>query len=111
MDMPTFDELKNLAEKHPEGFEQLRAALIEDCIRSSSACSQNRLRGLQFVIDTRRQLANNPIKALLELQAMMHESLQRLNRAFHGQAGTQQPTHEARILGDPQRWPHKHDPM
>ena len=108
MNKPTFDELRNLAEHHPEGFEHLRAELIEDCIRSSSKGSQNRLRGLQFVIDSRRQLASTPMKALFEIQGMMHESLQRLNRALHAQAETQ-PAQEARILGDPLRWPRQHD--
>ena len=32
MGMPTFDELKDLAQRDPEGFESLRTELIEDCI-------------------------------------------------------------------------------
>tara|TARA_R110002074_G_scaffold109131_5_gene235392 strand:- start:1359 stop:1700 length:342 start_codon:yes stop_codon:yes gene_type:complete len=108
MDKPTFDELRNLSENHPEAFERLRAELIEDCIRSSSKFSQNRLRGLQFVIDSRRLMASNPTKALIEIQEMMHEALQRLNRALHSQAETQ-PAQEARILGGQQRWPRQHD--
>lgn len=108
MEKPAFDELRNLSENHPERFEQLRAELIEDCIRSSSKGSQDRLRGLQFVIDTRRRLASNPVKALLEIQEMMHESRQRLNRALHAQAETE-PAQEARILGGQQRWPRQHD--
>ncbi len=51
MDMPTFNELKELAQRDPEGFEVFRAALIEDCIRRSSVSNQRRLRGLQFVIE------------------------------------------------------------
>ncbi|MEX0606346.1 MAG: DUF3135 domain-containing protein [Marinobacter sp.] len=108
MDKPTFDELRNLAEHHIEGFEKLRAELIEDCIRSSSQRSENRLRGLQFVIDTRRRLASNPVKALLDLQGMMHESLQRLNRALQAQEGSE-PAQKARILGGPHRWPTQQD--
>ncbi|MGO1748704.1 MAG: DUF3135 domain-containing protein [Marinobacter sp.] len=109
MDKPTFDELKNLAAQHPEAFERLRSELIEDCICSSSKCSQSRLRGLQFVIDARRSLANNPVKALLEIQGMMYESLHRLNRALHGQ-GDKHPAPEAHLLGDPKRWPHHNHP-
>lgn len=108
MDKPIFDELSNLAKHHPEAFEKLRAKLIEDCILSSSKGSQNRLRGLQFVIDTRRRLASNPVKALLEIQGMMYESLQHLNRALHGQAEIQS-AQNARILGGPKRWPRHND--
>lgn len=109
MDMPTFDELRILAEQHPKAFEQLRSELIEDCICSNGQSSQSRLRGLQFVIDARRSLAHTPVKALLEIQGMMYESLHSLNRALHGQVDKHPPP-EARILGDPKRWPHHSAP-
>ena len=82
MDMPTFDELKDLAQRDPESFEILRAALISECIRRSAARNQRRLRGLQFVIDTRRRLAASPMKALLEMQALMYDSLLTLQQAL-----------------------------
>lgn len=82
MDMPTFNELRDLAEHDPEGFEALRAELIDDCIRHSSARNHRRLRGLQFVIDARRKMAGNPMKALMEIQAMMHESFLGLKRVL-----------------------------
>ncbi|MBW4934974.1 DUF3135 domain-containing protein [Marinobacter sp. F4206] len=82
MDMPTFDELKDLAQRDPAGFEVLRAEAIEDCIRRSSECNQRRLRGLQFVIEARRRVAGSPMKALLDIQAMMYESLLGLQQAL-----------------------------
>lgn len=75
MDRPTFDELKDLAHCDPEGFERLRAELIDDCIRRSPERNHRRLRGHQFVIDARRRLAGSPMKALLEIQGMMYESI------------------------------------
>lgn len=72
--MPMFDELKDLAQRDPEGFEVLRAQLIEDCICRSSGSNQHRLRGIQFVIDARRRVAGSPMKALLDIQAMMYDS-------------------------------------
>ncbi|MDK8465378.1 DUF3135 domain-containing protein [Marinobacter sp. SS13-12] len=87
MDMPTFDELKELAQRDPEGFERLRAELIEDCIRRSSECNQRRLRGLQFVIEARRRVARNPMKALLDIQGMMYDSLISLQQALLDQQG------------------------
>lgn len=92
MDMPTFDELKDLAKRDPEGFERLRTELIEDCICRSSARNQRRLKGLQFVIEARRLVADNPMKALLDIQAMMHDSFLRLQQALlAGQQRTSQP--------------------
>ncbi len=85
MDMPTFEELRDLARRDPEGFEVLRTELIEDCIRQSSGCSRRRLRGIQFVIDARRRVAGSPMKALLDIQAMMHDSFLDLRLAIQGQ--------------------------
>jgi hypothetical protein len=85
MDMPTFNELRDLAQRNPEGFERFRAELIEDCIRQSSERNQRRLRGLQFVIDARRRVAGSPMKALLDIQAMMHDSLLSLQQALLAQ--------------------------
>lgn len=82
MDMPTFDELRELAQRDPEGFERLRAELIEDCICRSSECNQRQLRGLQFVIEARRRVARNPMKALLDIQGMMYDSLIGLQQAL-----------------------------
>ncbi|SFR42306.1 Protein of unknown function [Marinobacter daqiaonensis] len=92
MDRPTFDELMDLAQRDPEGFEVLRTELIEDCIRRSSGRNQRRLRGLQFVIDGRRQVARTPTRALLDIQAMMHDSLLGLQQTLLGQPRTSRPS-------------------
>ena len=85
MDMPTFEELRMLAERDPVGFETLRGELIEDCISQSSPSNQRRLRGIQFVIDARRRVAGSPMKALLDIQGMMYDSFLELRLALKGQ--------------------------
>ena len=100
MTMPTFDELRELAQRDPEGFEILRAELIEARIRSISGCNQHRLRGLQFVIDAQRRLAGCPMKALLIIQAMMYDSFLELQQTLLAQqprSGRSAPT-SAKIL-------------
>lgn len=92
MDKPTFDELKDLAQHDPEGFEKLRTQLIEDCIQQSSARNQRRLKGLQFVIEARRRVADNPLKSLLDIQAMMHESFLSLQQALRDYQRPAEPT-------------------
>lgn len=97
MDMPTFDELKDLAQRDPVSFEAVRAALISECIRQSAERNQRRLRGLQFVIDARRRIAGSPMKALLDLQALMYDSLLALQQALVDQQPRSVAT-SARIL-------------
>ena len=82
MDVPPFDELKDLHQRDPEGFESLRGKLIDDCIRRSRTCNQRRLRGLQFVIDARRRVAGSPMRALMNIQAMMYDSFLALQKAL-----------------------------
>lgn len=97
MDMPTFDELRDLAQCDPESFEIVRAVLINECIRQSAKCNQRRLRGLQFVIDARRRVAGSPMKALLDIQALMYDSLLALQQALLVQQCPPAPT-SARVL-------------
>lgn len=82
MDMPTFDELMNLGQRDPDGFEVLRAELVEECIRSGTSRNQRRLRGFQFKIDAKRQMAASPMKALLDIQGMMYDSLLSLQQSL-----------------------------
>lgn len=100
MDMPTFDELRDLAQRDPEGFEVLRAKLIHDCISQSSRSNQRRLRGMQFVIEARRRVAGSPMKALLDIQAMMYDSFLDLQQALLAQQSSSEPSvaTSARIL-------------
>lgn len=100
MDVPTFDELRDLLQRDPEGFESLRAKLIDDCIRGSPRRNQRRLRGLQFVIDARRRVAGSPMKVLLDIQTMMYDSLITLRQALLDAPGVPEPSAptSARIL-------------
>lgn len=102
MKQPSFEELETLASQDPAAFEALRAELIEDCIRSAGPASERRLRGLQFVIDSRRRLARTPLKALIEIQAMMHDSLQRLNLAL--QSGSTSEETSGRVVQPKWNW-------
>ncbi|WP_417567798.1 DUF3135 domain-containing protein [Marinobacter sp.] len=100
MELPTFNELRDLAQRDPEGFEVLRSALIEDCIRCSSVSNQRRLRGIQFVIEARRRVAGSPMKALLDIQTMMYDSLLGLQQALLCQQRPSEPSapSNARVL-------------
>ncbi len=75
MQLPPFDELKQLANHNPEALEALRRQLIEQTINSAGEDFRRRLRGLQFQIDMERQRASNPLSACLRMSRMMHERL------------------------------------
>ncbi len=75
MQLPPFDELKQLANHNPEALEALRQQLIEQTINSAGEDFRRRLRGLQFQIDMERQRASNPLSACLRMSRMMHERL------------------------------------
>jgi hypothetical protein len=83
-ELPGFDTLRELAEHHPEQLEQLRRELTEELISSAPPRARRRLRGLQFQLDARRRLAPNPVAACIAVSGMMHEALQRLQRALNG---------------------------
>lgn len=82
VELPGFDTLRYLAEHDPERLERLRCVLTEILIARSPAESRLRLRGLQFQIDARIRLAPNPVAACVAVSAMMHETLEQLQRTL-----------------------------
>jgi len=96
--LPDFNTLKYMAEQDPQGLEKLRQEKIQALIENAPESCRQRLRGLQFQIDVRRRLANNPVQACLHISRMMHDSLhllqEKLNEAAHYDAiNTNQQKH------------------
>ncbi len=82
--LPSVDQLIQLAKDSPEELERLRQKHIEHLIDSAPKALQRRLRGLQFQIDSRRRLHDNPMGSCVTLSKMMLDSLSQLNSALHG---------------------------
>lgn len=82
-ELPSIDTLIELATNQPEELERIRRAQIERLINSAPAHLQRRLRGLQFQIDAKRSLHNNPMGACVMLSKMMFDSLSQLNSVLH----------------------------
>ena len=76
--LPSFDELKKLAEQDPERLEEMRKQWVEKTIDEAPEQYQRRLRGLQFQIDMEREKAQNPVSACIRVSKMMHDSLAKL---------------------------------
>jgi len=72
--LPSFDHLKDLNIADPDAFEILRNELINNYIESTSTQRKQRLIGLQFQINSRRDLSTNPMHSCIALSKMMHET-------------------------------------
>ena len=81
-DLPSQEELAQLARDDPQAFEVLRGELIENTILRAPERMHLRLRQLQFRIDGIRRLARTPLGALLKIQALMWESFLRMDEAL-----------------------------
>jgi len=66
-----FDEWSGLAKSDPDGFETRRLERLERVILTGDL---NRLRGLQWRIDTERKLSKSPLKFCLHLYTLMWDS-------------------------------------
>lgn len=83
-DLPSFDNMRALHNKDPQAFEALRTQLVNDYIHSIPSQRRTRVKGLQFKIDARRQMASTPMAACIELSNMMHETFLEMNYSLHG---------------------------
>jgi len=78
-----FDELKEMAERDPEGFENYRKLMCNQFIDSIPAPHRPRLRAVQFRVNTVIHRAKTPLAGLLKVSGMMHDSLQTLSVHLH----------------------------
>ncbi len=77
--LPSHDILAQLALDDPDAFEEMRSAMIENCIARAPQKIQFRLRQLQFRVDGIRRRSRSPLGALMKIQALMWDSYFQLN--------------------------------
>ena len=83
--LPSIDQLIEIAKKDPEALEAIRQREVEAFISSAPQEMQRRLQGLQFQIDCRRRLhKDSAMGSCIAISQMMMDSLQHLNEALHG---------------------------
>ncbi len=82
-DIPSFDVLLDIAQHDPQRLEQLRAQLTNSQINSAPKELRARLRGLQFQIDIKRELAKTPLAACIQLSQMMQQSFEEMRYALN----------------------------
>lgn len=81
--MPDFDTLVKIAKHDPDQLETLRHRLAASTISSAPKSLQQRLRGLQFQIDSTRHTSKTPLASCIRISAMMHESFSELRTALN----------------------------
>jgi len=70
-----FDDWYQLAINDPEAFEEARLAAIESCLADIPEDRHQRLRGLQWRIDTLRTQSKTPLSACVKIYNMMWEKV------------------------------------
>jgi len=112
-DFPDFDTMKQMAEQDPEALERLRQEHVDKIISNAPEQYQARLKGIQFQVDSQRQISKNPVQSCIKISQMMHESFnelrEQLNRFTHDSSSSlienledvQQETESADIIAFP----------
>jgi hypothetical protein len=70
-----FDYWVRLARENPQAFEQERVALLEQAIVEAAPRLHQRLRCLQWKLDTIRATSANPLMASLRMQRLLWDSV------------------------------------
>ena len=91
-DLPSFEDLVNLAKEDPKALETLRQKQVDKLINNAPTGMQKRLRGIQFQVDAHRQLhSQSPMGSCLKISELMHESFAELRGWLNKMAGTNDP--------------------
>ena len=85
-----FEKWSRLASKDPEAFEQYRKRVINDFITELPKEKQQRMRCLQWRVDSVRRLSKTPMAACIEISRMMWDSIK-------GEHGLMDALHELQL--------------
>jgi len=82
-----FDKWVALSKQDPVAFEALRKQSIEKFINSCEESRQQRLRCLQWKIDTIRSRHETALSACVAISDMMWDSLEKLHKVYYDYEG------------------------
>lgn len=99
MALPSFDELRSMAEQRPEDLERLRERMINEILEDLPEPRRRRLLGLIFRIELERKRAKTPMQACLKISQMMMDSVCELRDVMLNGPPTHRPeSTQARII-------------
>ena len=82
-----FDKWVELCKQDPEAFEAQRKQSINEFIDSCDKTRQQRLRSLQWKIDTIRDRHDTALSACVAISDMMWDSLEKLHKVYYDYEG------------------------
>jgi hypothetical protein len=82
LELPSHEQLSQLACDDPRAFEMLRRELVESFIDSAPSRLKSRLRGIQFRVDGVRRLSRSALGSTVGVYQLMWTSFLRLNCAW-----------------------------
>lgn len=83
-ELPSFDELREMAEKDPEALEALRNKMVNEVIERAPLEKRDRLKGLQFKIDAKIKTSRTPFESMCKIYDEMMDSFDELNAQLAG---------------------------
>jgi len=92
------DELAELYKTDPEEFERITRAEIDRIIEGADPEYRNRLRGLQFTIDTKLSKCKDPVARLNKMIELFWAGLDEFNIALDGQLPLDPKEDSAKVL-------------
>lgn len=99
MALPSFDELRSMAEQRPEDLERLRERMINEILEDLPEPRRRRLLGLIFRIELERKRAKTPMQACLKISQMMMDSVCELRDVMlNGPPAHRPESTQARII-------------
>ncbi|QJD57819.1 DUF3135 domain-containing protein [Pseudomonas sp. gcc21] len=97
-ELPSFDELVEMAQKRPEELENLRQRMTDDILRDAPAERRRRLLGIVFRVDAERRRAKNPMQACIRISQMMMDSALELRDGILGPLPTRNEARLAEVV-------------
>lgn len=82
IELPDFSELQRLAKDEPEALERLRQQRTEELLANAHPDTEQRLRGMAFVLEAKRRVADSPEEAYESISKMMMEQLEMLQDTY-----------------------------
>ncbi len=86
-ELPSHEELSQLARDDPQAYETLRRELVESFIANAPDKYQKRLRGIQFRVDHQRQLSHTALGSTVLVYRLMWGSFLCLSSTWQELAG------------------------
>lgn len=96
--LPSFDELKTLADNDPEALSDLRRYYCENFISLVASEHQHQLHCIQSRVELEIKRAKTPLCGVIVISGMMHNSVEKLTLGLQGKPISNKQKTTAKII-------------